>query len=199
MQFDFPEFKHLMREPFKAGALDGINKIMASNYAGKLTKAQLAYVLATVWHETAGWMQPIREGAVRYGPSYTDAAAQRAVAAIYAKGIITRNYAALDPVTRKSYYGRGLCQITHKDNYAKFGKLIGVDLVGNPDLALEWPHALSILFIGMQEGLFRPGNSLSMVQSSDDWVDAREIINGDKRKNGIAIANIAAVFAASLK
>ena len=34
------------------------------------------------------------------------------------------------------YYGRGWIQLTWKDNYIKCGKLLKVDLVGNPDLAL---------------------------------------------------------------
>lgn len=42
------------------------------------------------------------------------------------------------------YRGRGLLQITGKEAYAKYGALIGVDLIGNPDLASQPEHALAI-------------------------------------------------------
>lgn len=35
------------------------------------------------------------------------------------------------------YYGRGFLQITHKENYEKIGKMIGKDIVKNPDLLLD--------------------------------------------------------------
>lgn len=33
------------------------------------------------------------------------------------------------------YRGRGYFQLTGKENYARYGKMLGIDLVGNPDLA----------------------------------------------------------------
>ncbi|MEM6912646.1 MAG: peptidoglycan-binding protein [Pseudomonadota bacterium] len=35
------------------------------------------------------------------------------------------------------YRGRGILQITGKDNYDKYGKIVGIDLVANPDLLVE--------------------------------------------------------------
>lgn len=168
--------------------VDGMERIVRYAARYKVSRDHLAYVLGTVFHETARWMQPIREGARRYGPAYSDASARRAVAQIHAKGIISRNY-ALPNAAGLSFYGRGLVQITHEENYAKFG------IADNPDLALEWDYALDITFRGMRDGMFT-GKSLADVAEVGDqnYVNDRVVINGDQRKNGARIARYADVF-----
>ena len=90
------------------------------------------------------------------------------------------------------YYGRGFVQITWEANYKKFGELLGVDLVSNPDKALEPEIAVKILVIGMRDGLFT-GLSLDDCTDSEgtvDYVKARRIINGSDKAEVIAsIAN----------
>lgn len=162
--------------------VDGMNNIVEYGEKWGYSALHLAYILATAKHETAKWMQPIREGARRFGPDYTDAQAKRAVASIHAKGIIRTNYALPTGPHRQSYYGRGLIQITWYDNYLKFERLLKKPLTAQPDLALDWDVALDILFLGMRDGMFRSGNSLGMIQSPDDYKAAREIVNGDGHK-----------------
>lgn len=180
------------------GQVDGLNRIISYARKYSFSRLHLAYVLATAAHETAFWMQPIREGARRYGTAYTDAQSRRAVASAVAKGIIRKNY-ALPGKNGQSYYGRGLVQITHEENYAKQGELLGLDLVGNPDLTLTWEVALPITFVGMARGMFRKGYSLDMIQSEADFLAARNIINGDARTIGPAVAGYAKSFYAALE
>ena len=77
------------------------------------------------------------------------------------------------------FYGRGYVQITWQYNYERFGQLLGVDLVGNPDLALQPDISAKIMCIGMSQGLFT-GKRLSdfLGDGRDDWNGARTIVNG---------------------
>ena len=49
------------------------------------------------------------------------------------------------------YRGRGYIQLTGKDNYARYGKLIGEDLVANPDRANDPDVALKIAIAYMKD------------------------------------------------
>jgi hypothetical protein len=125
----------------------------------------LAYMLATTHHETDRTMQPIEE----YGRG---------------KG---RKYGIPDPQTGKVYYGRGFVQLTWKANYETMGKLLGIDLVNKPDLALELAPATQIMFLGMTRGSFT-GKKLDDYFNPNlgDWVNARRIINALDKANLIA-------------
>lgn len=65
-----------------------------------------------------------------------------------------RAYGARDRQTGHAYFGRGYVQLTWKANYALAGGKLGLDLVANPDLALDPGAAARILFLGMAEGWF---------------------------------------------
>ena len=190
------------------GQVDGMSKIVEYGEKWGYSAEQIAYALATTKKETANWMQPIREGARRYGPKYTDASAKRAVAAIYAKGIIRTNYALPAGPYRQSYYGRGLIQITWYDNYRKFAKLLKKPLDKNPDKALDWDVSLDILFLGLRDGMFRKGLGFSDfdLRNPVDVFNARDAVNGDKnrsyggtKKIGKEIADDHFVFLAGLE
>ena len=70
------------------------------------------------------------------------------------------------------YRGRGLKQLTGKDNYARCGRDLGLDLVGNPDLLLEpIPAARSA-------GWFWKSNALSAFADAGDIKGMTKKING---------------------
>ncbi len=127
-------------------------------------------MLATAYHETARTMQAIAE---------------------YGKGS-GKPYGKVDAKTGKAYYGRGLVQLTWAENYKKMGKLLKLPLYLNPDLALQLPIAVQIMFEGMLRAeSFRgdfTGKSLEdyFTSSKTDWINARRIVNGLDKANMIA-------------
>lgn len=150
----------------------------------KLDDRWLAYMLATAHHETGRLMIPVRETFAN-----SDAEAISRLNRAYAAGKlpwVRTPYWQVD-ADGKSWFGRGLVQITHKSNYERLGRAIGVDLVANPSFALDQGVAVRILFAGMMNGLFT-GKSLAhfFAGNKEDWRGARKIINGIERQDLVA-------------
>ena len=70
------------------------------------------------------------------------------------------------------FIGRGLKQLTGKDNYARCGAALGVDLVGNPDLLLE------PIYAARSAGWFWKSNNLSAFADVGDIKGMTKKING---------------------
>ncbi len=155
--------------------VDGIGAILDEWDLRKLTDLRhLAYMLATPFHEVGRTMQPVREGF-----KATDAEARAYV--------LRQHYAYAKVINGHVYYGRGLVQLTWDYNYKAMGALLGIDLLGNPDLALVPSHAAAIMFEGMLRGSFT-GKKLAdyFHEGTADWINARRIINGTDKAQTIA-------------
>lgn len=180
--------------------VDGIEAILDGCAVEQIAdQRHVAYVLATPMIETGGTYRPIVEnlnysadGLRRIFGKYFSAADANAYAR-QPERIANRAYANRMGNGPESsgdgwrFRGRGYCQITGHDNYAKFGRLLGVDLVANPDLALRPDIAGKIIVVGMRDGLFT-GKALRdyFTSRSSDWVQARRIINSLDRAEDIA-------------
>lgn len=116
----------------------------------------IAYIMATVKHETNGTFEPVeeaywlsdawRQANLRYWPAH----------------------------------GRGFVQITWPTNYEKMSHRLNMpDLARDYDLALDWDVAYEILVVGMLEGLFT-GRDLDdfINEQYCDYYRARKIVNG---------------------
>lgn len=156
----FDAVRHtLFSDTLSQGQVNGMNAILDGwEVNAEFTDIRwLAYMLATTKWETAHTMQPIEEYGHGHGHSYGEP----------------------DPVTGKTYYGRGFVQLTWKSNYQKLARVTGIDLVNFPEYALQLPVATQILFDGMRDGLFTGvGLGRYFNEATDDPYNARKIING---------------------
>lgn len=178
------------------GQVAGMEAVLARFAArGWSDPRWLAYMLATAHHETAASMQAVRE---TLAPSNDEAVARLERAYRAGKLPTVKTPYWRPDAAGHSYYGRGLVQITHRENYARMSRVVGLDLVAEPDLALRLDVAATILMVGMTEGLFS-GARLSDYFSGmrADWRGARKIVNG--RDWAAKIAAKAQIFDAAIR
>lgn len=125
---------------------------------------KLAYILATAYHESKLLLVKEKRGT----PG-------------------TELYNRQEAYWNTNFFGRGFVQLTHERNYKKLGDFLGVDLVRNPDLALDRVVSADILVAGMINGLFT-GVALSrfIYNAFVDYFNARKVVNGLDRADLIA-------------
>jgi predicted chitinase len=113
--------------------------------------------IATVAVET-GRFSPIRE---RGGPAY-----------------FTKNYEGRvdlgnnQPGDGAKFFGRGYIQITGRGNYTEYGRQIGVDLIANPELALDPAIGAQVL------ALFFRAKNIPRLADAGKWEAVRRRVNG---------------------
>jgi hypothetical protein len=166
----FDKISQLFQHGFLESQVEGIGTIIEGFFKFGLTDERwLAYMLGTVYHETSKTMFPLQEYGKGAGHNYGKK--------IKMSG---RAYASPDEI----YFGRGFIQLTWYENYEMMGRLLGIDLLNNPELALHPSISAQIMFEGMTKGHSSfgdfTGKCLEMYFNEEvcDWVNARKIING---------------------
>lgn len=173
--------------------VEGFEAILNAWEVSGLTDLRwLAYMFSTAYHETAATMQPIQE----YGNK------EYFVRRYWMNKKIRTALGNLSPQDAINFSGKGLVQLTGRYNFKKMSKLLGIDLVNNPDLALQMDVSVKIMFEGMTTGKSFAGDFTGkhlgnyFNKTKEDWINARRIINGlDKAK---LIAGYARKFYAAL-
>ena len=169
-------------------AVDNINLIVETCEKYNLSYPQTSYLLATTYHETGGTMKPIKEyGGDKYLSKYDTGR--------LAKALGNTPQADGDGI---KYAGRGYLMITGGYNYKFAGEQLGIDLINNPDLALEPKYAAEILVKGSKEGWFTSKKLSDYINDkSKNYYQARRVINSlDKAQ---LIADYAVVFEKALR
>lgn len=70
------------------------------------------------------------------------------------------------------WYGRGYIQLTWESNYDRYGRMIGVDLLTNPDRAME-PAIAALVF-----GAYFWANVINDACDSENWTECRRLVQG---------------------
>lgn len=158
--------------------VDGMDIILSQWDASGLTDLRwLAYMLATTLHETGNSMWPVEEYGKGKGRDYGRKLKMNG-----------KPYTTPD----KIYYGRGFVQLTWYENYENMGKILNLPLLQRPELLLDPAISAKVMFEGMTTGKSYRGDFTGkhlgqyFNATTEDWINARRIINGTDRAALIA-------------
>lgn len=129
--------------------------IAAMKQAGITDPKEQAMFMAQMDHESGGFKSLSENLNYKpatlmklFGKHFSGPADAQQVAAAGPQAIADRIYGGRNgnkgPDDGYMYRGRGVIQLTGKANYTKYGKLAGLDLVNNPDLASDPANAAKI-------------------------------------------------------
>lgn len=175
----------------------GIEAILDEAERRGTSRFHLADMLAEVYHETGGQMEPVKETvyASSKDRNPSDATVIARLDKAFAKGQLPW---VKKPYWRGGWFGRGLIQLTHEANYAKFGV--------TKQAALDLKTSVRIVFDGMERGLFT-GKKLSDYDYDINgnpglkgyrFKESRAIVNGDVPKVGPLIEKYGNAFLSAL-
>lgn len=160
--------------------LNSMNSYYATCVEYKPNLYKLAYMLATIRHETYHYItaeffsEKPEIGGVsyfnKYDPVLADTPKRRE------RAIKNGNTAQGDGF---KYRGRGCVHLTWKNNYKKAQDKFGVNFVDSPDLAGDFKYAVPIMVWGMEEGMFSGKKLNGYINAGEvNYIGARYIING---------------------
>lgn len=172
----FDRLRITLREPISPIQMRAVYLLfLEADAMGVTDKNQMAYILATCWHECR--FKSIREIRAKVG---------------------SKVWRMQNAYWNTGYMGRGYSQLTWLKNYRKFSPVVVGDLVKRPDLALIPEAGARILVYGMVNGSFVANGLTSKTRLSKffppgktpDWIGARAMVNGTFQADKVASAAV---------
>lgn len=143
--------------------VDGLEFLLSKfDNEAQFSNEQIAYMLATVKHETAHTFQPIEE---RGGYNYF----RYLIGKLGIRTLAEAN----------KYKGRGFIQATGRTNYEKYSLILGIDFITNPELMKERENSYKVMIYGFINGTFTGKKITDYINENEcDFYNARRCING---------------------
>lgn len=178
--------------------VDGVNAILDEAEKRGTSLFHLAAILSEAYHETGGQMEPVKETVYANSKDRnpSDATVIARLENAFKAGKLPW---VKTPYWRDGWFGRGLIQLTHKDNYDKFGV--------TKQSALDLKASVRVMFDGMEKGLFT-GKKLSdydyLITKNPavpgfKYYSSRAVVNGDVGAVGPKIQEYGEAFEAALR